>query len=186
MPPKSKITEQHIVDAAIQIVRNHGIDGLNARTLAVALDCSTQPIFSNFATMEQLLLAVLARADEINSEYIAKEIASGRFPAYKASGMAYIRFAKEEPELFKILYMRDRAGESIPAEHQLTNQMESIVEKNTGLSNDHAKLFHLEMWACVHGIATMFATGFLDLDWELVSNMLTDLYLGLNTQYKKE
>ena len=42
------------------------------------------------------------------------------------------------------------------------------------------------MWAYVHGIATMFATGFLNLEWELVSRMLTDAYLGLQKQYKKE
>ena len=45
---------------------------------------------------------------------------------------------------------------------------------------------HLEMWAYVHGIATMFATGFLDLDWELVSRMLTDSYQGLRKQYGME
>ena len=48
------------------------------------------------------------------------------------------------------------------------------------------KLFHLEMWAYVHGIATMFATGFMDLPWELVSQMLTDFYQGLRKQYEVE
>ena len=38
----------------------------------------------------------------------------------------------------------------------------------------------------VHGIATMFATGFVDLDWELVSKMLTDSYQGLRKQYGME
>ncbi len=32
-----------------------------------------------------------------------KEVESGEYPACK--GMAYIRFAKEEKELFKLLYM---------------------------------------------------------------------------------
>ena len=64
--------------------------------------------------------------------------------------------------------------------------MESIVQQNTGLGDLDAKLFHLEMWVYVHGIATMFATGFLDLDWVLVSKMLTDVYQGLRKQYKME
>jgi hypothetical protein len=42
------------------------------------------------------------------------------------------------------------------------------------------------MWAYVHGIATMFATGFLDLDRELVSKILTDAFLGLKKQYGME
>jgi len=49
-----------------------------------------------------------------------------------------------------------------------------------------AKLFHLEMWAFVHGIAAMMATGFLDLDRELVSRMLTDAYQGLRLRFGKE
>ena len=61
-----------------------------------------------------------------------------------------------------------------------------IVQKNTGMDEQSSKLFHLEMWAFVHGIATMFATGFLDLDWELVSRMLSDAYLGLRKQYGME
>lgn len=186
MPPKSKLTKQDIVDTAVDLVRKQGMQGLNARNLATAMGCSTQPIFSNFASMEELYYSVIQQADACNKAYIDKEIALGQFPAYKASGMAYIRFAKEETELFKLLYMRDRAGEEIPMEHKLTSQMESLVQKNTGLSADGVKLFHLEMWACVHGIATMFATGFLDLDWELVSKMLTDIYQGLSKQYRKE
>jgi hypothetical protein len=100
--------------------------------------------------------------------------------------MAYIRFAKEEKELFKLLYMRDRSGEAIPETDEQTDRMTHIIHNNTGLSVDKAKLFHLEMWAYVHGIATMFATGFLDLDWALVSKMITDCYQGLKKQYGME
>ena len=74
----------------------------------------------------------------------------------------------------------------IPEETELGEQMEDMVHSNTGLSPMEAKLFHLEMWAFVHGIAAMFATGFLDLPWELVSKMLTDSYQGLRKQYGME
>ena len=62
----------------------------------------------------------------------------------------------------------------------------SHTKVTRGLDSDAARLFHLEMWAFVHGIAVMFATGFLDLDWELVSKMLTDAYRGLRKQYGTE
>lgn len=45
-------------------------------------------------------------------------------------------------------------------------------------------MFHLEMWAYVHGIATMMATGYLELDTELVSEMMTDAYQGMKNRYK--
>ena len=186
MPPKVKVTKEDIVAAGLALVRNHGPQALNARTLAAKLGCSTQPIFSNFAGMDQLRLALAEQAEQLCAEYIQREVASGQFPPYKASGMAYIRFAKEERELFKLLYMCDRSITPIPDDSKLTDQMEDLVHNNTGLTGKDAKLFHLEMWAYVHGIATMFATGFLNLEWDLVSKMLTDSYQGLRKQHEME
>ena len=185
MPPKVKVTKEDIIDAAVEIVRQSGEEGINARNVAAKLDCSTQPVFSNFESMDNLRFAVIKRADEMCNEYIKKEVESKKYPAYKASGMAYIRFAKEESQLFRLLYMRDRTQET-ETESELNNEMENIVHSTTGLSGDKMKLFHLEMWVYVHGIASMFATGFLDLSWELVSKLLTDSYQGLKKQYDLE
>ena len=186
MPPKIKVSKEDIIHAALDIVRNSGAQAVNARAIASILHCSTQPVFSNFATMDELRLTIIEMADAVCQEYMQREVETGKFPPYKAHGMAYIRFAKEEPELFKLLYMRDRSSESIPENSEHTSMMESIIRNNTGLNGADARLFHLEMWAYVHGIATMFATGFLDLDWELVSKMLTDSYQGLRKQYELE
>ena len=184
MPPKIRITKEDIVNAAVELVRSSGVQEINARTVAASLGCSTQPIFSNFATMEQLHLAVVEKAEAIFQAYMTQEENSGKYPAYKANGMAYIRFAKEEKELFKLLYMCDRAGDN--PESELNDKMVSMVQENTGLEVDSSQLFHLEMWSCVHGIATMFATGYVDLPWELVSSMITHVYLGLRKQYGME
>lgn len=186
MAPKIKITKDDIIDAAIKIARKNGAEAINARSIAAFLNCSTQPIFTNFNSMEELYLAVVTKADILCNNYMIREVESGVYPPYKANGMAYIRFAKEEKELFKLLYMRDRSGEAIPNEQDSFNQMTALINNNTGLCGDTAKLFHLEMWAYVHGIATMFATGFLDLEWELVSRMLTDSYQGLAKYFKAE
>ena len=186
MPPKVKVTSEDIVNASVELVRKEGVNALNARGLAEFLNCSTQPIFSNFKSMEEVKEAVLERAISLCKDYTAREVENGLYPIYKASGMAYIRFAKEECELFKLLFMRDRKGELVDKEAGFFDQMEAVVQKNVGLESDKARLFHLEMWAYVHGIAVMFATGYLNLDWELVSKMLTDSYLGLKKQYEME
>ena len=110
MPPKIKVTKDDIINAAVEIVRNSGAQAINARTIASTLNCSTQPVFSNFATMDELRLAVVEKADILCQAYMQREVECGEFPAYKANGMAYIRFAKEEKELFKLLYMRDRSS----------------------------------------------------------------------------
>ena len=132
--------------------------------------------------MEELRYAVLEVADTLYQEYTNKEINDNRYPQYKASGMAYIRFAKEEKELFKLLFMRDRSSEAIPP---FPNNIRDMVQNNTGLNEKNAELFHLEMWAYVHGIAAMTATNYLQLDTELVSEMLTDAYQAMKMRYNQ-
>ena len=46
-------------------------------------------------------------------------MSAGQYPPYKASGMAYIRFAREQRELFKLLFMRDRTNEEKAAGEEL-------------------------------------------------------------------
>ncbi len=71
MPPKVRISEQAIVDAAIQIIRDEGEGGaLNARSLAKALGCSVQPIFHNFPSMEHLREAVYQKVDSLFEEQL--------------------------------------------------------------------------------------------------------------------
>lgn len=183
MPPKIKITKEKIIDTGIALVRQNGAEALNARSIAAFLHCSTQPIFSNFNTIDELKLAILNKADKLSQTYINREIEQNEYPPYKASGMGYIRFAKEEKELFKLLYMRNRLSEEASEENALFDQMINYVQDNTGLTDNTAKLFHLEIWAFVHGIATMLATNYLDLDWALISGMITDAYRGLKQQY---
>ena len=77
MPPKVKVTKEAVVNAAVQIVRSQGVQALNARTVAAALNCSTQPVFSNFETMEQLWLAVLQEADGLCGEQRSSALAGG-------------------------------------------------------------------------------------------------------------
>lgn len=184
MPPKIRITKEDIIRTAVGIVRRDGANAVNARLIAKELNCSTQPVFFNFATMEDLRYAVVAAADALYQEYINQEIETENYPAYKATGMAYIRFAKEEKELFKLLFMRDRSAELVQPETEEMKKIYDIVQTSTGFGGDKVKMFHLEMWAYVHGIAAMTATGYLELDTELVSEMISDAYNGLKNRYE--
>ena len=185
MPPKVKVTKKDITDAAVELVRASGAGAINARAIAARLGCSTQPVFSNFATMEELQCATAAAAYEIYIDFLAREVQEGKYPQYKAYGMAYIRFAREERELFKLLFMCDREGMEPVSAPDFDASVEIIMNAN-GVSRERATLMHLEMWACVHGIGTMFATSFLSLEWELISDMLTDIYQGLRERLLSE
>lgn len=186
MPPKIRIEKEAILRAALDLVREQGEPSLNARNLAMALGCSTQPIFSNFATMEELRRAVIEEAYALYRRRIDGEMARGEFPPYKASGMAYIAFAEEERELFRLLFMRDRRGEPMGGPSDEMREMSALLRKNVGLNEEEASLFHVEMWMYVHGIATVIATGYQNFDREMISRMLSDAYMGLKKRYEEK
>lgn len=185
MPPKVKITKEDIIETAIDLVRANGEQAMNARAIAAALNCSTQPIFSNFATMDALQKSVLIAAYDHYLGFIKNEVESGRYPQYKAFGMAYVRFANDEKELFKLLFMRDRSGEDMSPSPDFEESVKMIMKAN-GVTIEKARLMHMETWTCVHGIGTMLATSFLPLEWELISDMLTDVYQGIRSRHVLE
>lgn len=185
MPPRVKITKEDIINVSIDILRNQGQEALNARNIALSLNSSTQPIFFNFSSMEELKKAVMVSAFNIYLDFLNKETKKDKYPQYKAFGIGYIRFAKEERELFKLLFMRDRSGEEFVSTFDREASIELIM-KNNGFSREKAELMQLEMWVFVHGVASMIATSYLDLEWDLISRMLTDAYKGIATRLLEE
>ncbi len=185
MPSKLKLTKEEIERAALDIIREGGEAALNARSLAARLSSSTQPIFSNFKNMDDVRGAAKRLAYGAYLDFIDREIRAESYPSYKASGMAYIRFAVEEPEAFKLLFMRERC----PAEFSWDSHTEGVIipaiMKNLDIDRAAAQRFHLEMWALVHGIAVMYASSYLSLDEASVSTMLSDVYRGLCFVYKE-
>ena len=89
--------------------------------------------------------------------------------------------------LFRLLFMRNRSQEEVT--RQLGDDAEpllDLIQRAAGLSRESARLFHLEMWIYVHGIASMAATSFLDWDTELISASLTDVYMGVLARFKEK
>ena len=185
MPPRVKITKEDIVTAAVELARTSGAETVNARSVAAALNCSTQPVFSNFSNMEELRAAVIDRAFSLYLDFIKAETESGKYPQYKAFGMAYIRFAKEEKNLFKLLFMRERSNDADDSNIVSIEKEIGMITKMFSVSNQKAEQFHVKLWIWVHGVATMIATSYLDWDFETISAMLTDVYNGLKDGVNK-
>lgn len=183
MPRKFMFTREKVLAAALNLAREQGIAAVTARGLGEKLGSSSKPIFSLFENMEDVLSAVMEAADKLYQSYLKEDMASGKYPPYKASGMAYIRFAREEKELFKLLFMRDRTHENIGDDKEELKPFLELIQQNLGLNEESAYLFHLEMWIYVHGIATMLATSYLEWDDEFISRVVTDGYEGLKTRY---
>ena len=189
MPPKCKFTREEILAAVLNITRKQGYSAVTARSVAAALDASPKVIFSSFENMDELQKEAITAADALYMQYIKDEISSGKYTPYKASGMAYIRFAKEETELFKLCFMRDRSAEAFSYETASLDPAIDIIQKTLGIGRDAALELHLQMWIYVHGIASLIATNYLDFDLENASCLITEFYSSLQARYipsKKE
>ena len=185
MGAPAKISRDEILAGALELVQERGADALNARALARTLGCSTQPIFRHFASMEEVRRAVLERAHTVYLQAVQADMEQSADSLYKASGMGYIEFARTQPRLFRLLFMRSREPGDPGPEASDWQPFTALAGKSAGLDAANAELFHLEMWAVVHGIAVMLATGYLDLDRETVSRMLTDAYQGVKTRWEE-
>lgn len=185
MPPKFKYTKDEIISAALTVTRRIGLSGLTARALAAELGCSVKPIFVSFKSMEEVKQEVVKATHNLYQGYLKADMASGKYPQYKASGMAYIRFAKEEKELFKLLFMRDRSVEKKDEDDDDIKPLLKLIQESTGMSVQDAYTFHVEMWIFVHGIATAIATNYLDLEEDYISRTITDAYMGIKSRFEK-
>ena len=96
--------------------------------------------------------------------------------------MAYINFAKNEKNFFKLLFMCDKT------ENKEINVSDviKVIMKNLDMSEEIANLFHFEIWTFVHGIASMHITNSLHLNEEEISGIITDVYEGLKVRFKEK
>lgn len=182
MPPKTKTSREMVINGAMKIVRERGVEALNVRFLAKQLNCSTQPIFSRYKNTDELKSDLIKTAYELYFSYITEDMQKGKYPPYKAMGMSYIRFAIEEKNLFKLLFMSSRKDKesSVAQDWQIAV---NCIKNNLGVSEAVANKIHFQMWCFVHGIAVMQATEFNELSLEEISESITDIYNGLKANY---
>lgn len=190
MPPHVKYPKEAVVQAAVSVVRKGGLSGLNARAIATELGCSTQPLYSVLGSMEEVRAAVYSEAARLFEAYLSRGEASSDVPPYKASGLALLRFANEEKELYKLLLLRDRSGEKEQGEELglagATQSVYQSIMQSTGYSLQTAKAFHSHMFVYIQGMASMLVSGYQRYDEALFSQYLTEEYQALRLLYDSQ
>lgn len=159
IPPARKFRKEDIVDVAYEIVKNEGYESINARRIASELGCSVQPIFHNFSSMEELSKEVYNKIYNKFKEYMLNG-KNSQDMAYKQMGLAYIKFAKEYPKFFRILFMQktDLSAEKILLNDDVGVDVIKTGQLLTGLSYEEQTKFHVKVWIFTHGIACFVAT----------------------------
>ena len=106
MPAKKQVTKEMILGAALRVLMEGGTEAVNVKSLAAELGCSTQPIYLSFDNMDALRKELIPTAVNKFVELMQKECGSTRVHLY---GIEYICLARQQPELFRFLFMRSQA-----------------------------------------------------------------------------
>ena len=158
-----------MIEAAFELVRREGYDALTARALAAELGCSTQPIMYRFPDLSELREEVYRRADEFHTRYILE---GGDLLGI---GLRYVRFAAEEPRLFRFLFQSGHFdGESLqglihaPEAAPLLQAMGPL-----GADDPEAAARDFEcLYVAVHGYASLIANNAMDFDELAIEKVL--------------
>ena len=160
MAPKNKFTKNEMIDAAMRVVRNKGIDGLTAKTMADELGTSTQPVFTAFGSMDIVKQEVYTAAVHVYDGY-ADEGLKEKIPFFGV-GMQYIRFAREEPELYRLLFLtqtQDLVYSTMKAMQHLQELVRSTLVNIYHITAEEADFYFRNLWFVVHSLSTLIVTG---------------------------
>lgn len=178
MPPKVRFQQQNIVDAAFEIARNHGLDAINARSVAGEIGCSTQPIFRVFENMDQLKARVLEKAEQHFDEYISSSKSFSE-SSFKSVGMAYLLFAMNEPHLFHMVFFRCCESSAARDKYSCSDYVIDALVEKSGFNKEQAEIIQKHMWVYTYGLAALLMTGQLRYEEAELSNLIDMEYRAI-------
>lgn len=179
MAPKNKFTREEMVNGALQVVRKNGMDALTAKALAKELGISTQPVFTCFATMDTVKEEVRAAAERIYDAYAAEGLRQ-EIP-FRGFGMQYVRFAKEEPELYRVLFLTKSEGnfDAMGAMKRSQEKVRPYMEETYHISAEEADCYFRDLWLVAHSIATLIVTGACPYSDKEIGQILASFSLSI-------
>ncbi len=181
LPKKISISKDDILNTALEIVRENGIEFVSNREIAKRLNCSIRPIYYQFENSEKLMEELKKLMIKYFYDFLINNM-NDEMPKYKQTGINYIKFAKEEKNLFKVLFMSKTnlsIGEFIDAADGNFNEVEKYINMSTSLVGKDLKSFHVKMWLFTHGIATLLASDAIVLGDKQISELLSSEFKAL-------
>lgn len=180
MPPKAKYTRDEIIAIAYELVREQGVEALTAREVAKRLGTSPSPIFALFRDMEELKAAVKERAEACFGSYMAD--AERYHPAYKRRGMQWVKFAQEEPLLFRMLFMQNMHGVDLDTALRkipFDADTDIAIMQDYRATRQQAEHLFRQMWIYTYGMCTLCAAKVCAFTEREIAQRLGEIFQGM-------
>ena len=186
MPPKVKFQKEEIIEAAVNITRERGINAVTAREVGARLGVSSRPLFTYFDTVDELKKEVYFYAKNLYQEYVKNGL-KAEIP-FLGVGQNYIRFAKEEKELYKYLFLTAPDGIKGSAIDGLKLSQDLVRDSLTHIyhmDGDTADKYFRDLWLVAYSITTLIVTGDCPYSDEEISALFTEFSVSICKAYKE-
>ncbi len=161
---------QALIDAGLALLEDGETDErgeLSLRELARRVGVSANASYRHFADKEALLLALAAEGFRIMAASQAKAAQAERQPMqrHRAAGSAYIRFARDNPALFRLMFGRFSSGhhnkELDAAAKGAFEALRAGVARALELKPEEERVTvaAVRSWALVHGLSLLLLDG---------------------------
>jgi AcrR family transcriptional regulator len=155
---------EEILDATTDLLlETENAKAVSIRAVAQRVGVTSPSIYLHFADKDALLDAVCARYFEKLDEEMQR-VAAGQtstIEVLRAQGLAYVRFARQTPELYRIATM----GEGNPGSDvditldssafvHMRSTIETLMEEGIYPRGDSTSAA-LELWTAAHGVAAL-------------------------------
>jgi AcrR family transcriptional regulator len=155
---------EEILDATAALLSETGQAKLvSIRSVAQRVGVTSPSIYLHFADKDALLDAVCARYFEQLDDVMAQVLdqQSSTIERLRAQGLAYVRFAMQTPELYRIATMGEgRPGSDVEltlnsaAFVHMRASIETLMTEGVYPAGD-STMAALELWTVVHGVAAV-------------------------------
>lgn len=163
-PPRTVDTETAILEAARDLLAEGGLRALSMRAVAARVGVSATAIYNYFENKQALVRRVIALGFERFDRYL-QEAAADRRPGsaerLSALGEAYVRFALENREYFRVLFATHGELpveiEELPEGGGYTLFRDSVIAamESGAIRRADPDEVVLYLWTHVHGLVTL-------------------------------
>jgi AcrR family transcriptional regulator len=162
-------TRQAIIHSALRLIREKGPNELSLRAVARSIDYSPAGLYEYFDSKEDLIQAVCAGTDDRLRAALESVDPALEIGEYLVElGLAYIRFARQQPEHFIFLFTRLESDTPVEVPHEfetdphgsfliLYNAIQKAIEAGIFQASEVFGVMEISysLWSLVHGMAML-------------------------------
>jgi len=186
--------KEELINISFDVIKNEGIENLTLKKLSEKTGTSRSAIYRHFKSKEDLVETILLSGFDQFDSIIAPIFCDKKMDLldrFYKSGRLYIEFAKDNPNLYKLIYgkryshiresLRSINNDECLAFNALKN---ALIE---GQESGVFKKFETQsqaivIWASLHGISSILINGFMDVEIiyeEIYKTMFENLKMSL-------